>query len=149
MYGGQSTHIPMKVNSSGVLPIIFAVSILAVPQTIAQFMSPTSGFVAWVDKWFSQDSGLYAAIYALLIIFFTYFYTQITFNPVEISNNLRQYGGFVQGIRPGRPTAEYLMRISNRLTIGRSIVPGIGGDYTHVQLPPLPRCPCPLAELLF
>lgn len=117
MYGGQSTHIPMKVNSSGVLPIIFAVSILAVPQTIAQFMSPTSGFVAWVDKYFSQDSGLYAAIYALLIIFFTYFYTQITFNPVEISNNLRQYGGFVQGIRPGRPTAEYLMRISNRLTI--------------------------------
>ena len=117
MYGGQSTHIPMKVNSSGVLPVIFAVSILAVPQTIAQFMTPGSGFVAWVDKWFSQDSGLYAAIYALLIIFFTYFYTQITFNPVEISNNLKQYGGFVQGIRPGRPTAEYLMRISNRLTL--------------------------------
>ncbi len=117
MYGGQSTHIPMKVNSSGVLPIIFAVSILAVPQTIAQFMSPTSGFVAWVDKWFSQDSALYAVIYALLIIFFTYFYTQISFNPVEISNNIRQYGGFVQGIRPGRPTAEYLSRISNRLTL--------------------------------
>lgn len=117
MYGGQSTHIPMKVNSSGVLPIIFAVSILAVPQTIAQFMSPTSGFVAWVDKWFSQDSGLYAAMYALLIVFFTYFYTQISFNPIEISNNLKQYGGFVQGIRPGRPTSEYLSRISNRLTL--------------------------------
>jgi len=117
MYGGQSTHIPMKVNSSGVLPIIFAVSILAVPQTIAQFMSQNSGFVKWVDKYFSQDSGLYAALYALLIIFFTYFYTQITFNPVEIANNLRQYGGFVQGIRPGKPTADYLARISNRLTL--------------------------------
>jgi len=116
MYGGQSTHIPMKVNSSGVLPIIFAVSILAVPQTIAQF-TPNSGFALWVDKYFDQDTGLYAALYALLIVFFTYFYTQITFNPIEISNNLKQYGGFVQGIRPGKPTAEYLMRISNRLTL--------------------------------
>jgi preprotein translocase subunit SecY len=117
MYGGQSTHIPMKVNSSGVLPIIFAVSILAVPQTIAQFMSQSSGFVMWVDKYFDQDTVLYAVLYALLIVFFTYFYTQITFNPIEIANNLKQYGGFVQGIRPGRPTSEYLMRISNRLTL--------------------------------
>ncbi|NLC43106.1 MAG: preprotein translocase subunit SecY [Clostridiales bacterium] len=117
MYGGQSTHIPMKVNSSGVLPIIFAVSILAVPQTIAQFMSQDSGFVVWVTKWFSQNSALYAILYALMIIFFTYFYTQISFNPVEISNNLKQYGGFVQGIRPGRPTSDYLMKISNRLTL--------------------------------
>ncbi|MDD2502299.1 MAG: preprotein translocase subunit SecY [Clostridia bacterium] len=117
MYGGQSTHIPMKVNSSGVLPIIFAVSILAVPQTIAQFMSQDSGFVTWVTKYFSQSSALYAILYALMIIFFTYFYTQITFNPVEISNNLKQYGGFVQGIRPGKPTSDYLMKISNRLTL--------------------------------
>jgi len=117
MYGGQSTHIPMKVNSSGVMPIIFAVSILAIPQTIAQFTSSTSGFALWVNKYFSQSSWLYASLYALLIIFFTYFYTQISFNPVEISNNLKQYGGFVQGIRPGKPTAEYLMRISNRLTL--------------------------------
>ena len=117
MYGGQSTHIPMKVNSSGVLPIIFAVSILAVPQTIAQFMSQDSGFVLWVQKWFTQDKPLYAVLYALLIVFFTYFYTQITFNPVEIADNLKQYGGFVQGIRPGKPTSDYLMRISNRLTL--------------------------------
>ncbi len=117
MYGGQSTHIPMKVNSSGVLPIIFAVSILAVPQTIAQFMSQDSGFVLWVQKWFTQDKPLYAVLYALLIVFFTYFYTQITFNPVEIADNLKQYGGFVQGIRPGKPTSEYLVRISNRLTL--------------------------------
>ena len=117
MYGGQSTHIPMKVNSSGVLPIIFAVSILAVPQTIAQFMSQDSGFVLWVQKWFTQDKPIYAVLYALLIVFFTYFYTQITFNPVEIADNLKQYGGFVQGIRPGKPTSDYLMRISNRLTL--------------------------------
>ncbi|NLB42412.1 MAG: preprotein translocase subunit SecY [Clostridiales bacterium] len=117
MYGGQSTHIPMKVNSSGVLPIIFAVSILAVPQTIAQFMAQDSGFVVWVTKWFSQNSAIYAILYALMILFFTYFYTQITFNPVEISNNLKQYGGFVQGIRPGKPTSDYLMKISNRLTL--------------------------------
>ncbi|MFA6697573.1 MAG: preprotein translocase subunit SecY [Clostridiales bacterium] len=116
MYGGQSTHIPMKVNSSGVLPVIFAVSFLAVPQTIAQFW-PNTGFANWITKNFSQSSLPYAVIYALLIIFFTYFYTQITFNPVEISNNLRQYGGFVQGIRPGKPTADFLKRISVRLTL--------------------------------
>ncbi|HOB20471.1 MAG TPA: preprotein translocase subunit SecY [Candidatus Atribacteria bacterium] len=121
MYGGQSTHIPMKVNSSGVLPVIFAVSILSVPQTIAQFTSTDSGFYKWVDKWMSYTSWPYAVVYALLIIFFTFFYTQITFNPIEISNNLRQYGGFVQGIRPGKPTADYLARISTRLTLVGSL----------------------------
>jgi preprotein translocase subunit SecY len=116
VYGGQSTHIPMKVNSSGVLPIIFAVSILSLPQIIAQFFYG-SGFQIWVDTYFSQRSVLYGFLYALFIVFFTFFYTQITFNPIEIANNLRQYGGFVQGIRPGKPTAEYLMRISNRITL--------------------------------
>ncbi|NLO82035.1 MAG: preprotein translocase subunit SecY [Clostridiales bacterium] len=116
VYGGQSTHIPIKVNSSGVLPIIFAVSILSLPQIIAQFF-PASGFYVWVDKYFDQRSALYGVLYALFIIFFTFFYTQISFNPIEVANNLKQYGGFVQGIRPGRPTAEYLMRISNRMTL--------------------------------
>ncbi len=120
VYGGQSTHIPMKVNSSGVLPIIFAVSILAFPQTIAQFF-PGSGFANWVDNYFSQGSALYAILYGLLIIFFTFFYTQITFNPVEVANNLKQYGGFVMGIRPGKPTADYLAKISNRLTFVGSL----------------------------
>ncbi|MGI6189220.1 MAG: preprotein translocase subunit SecY [Clostridiales bacterium] len=120
VYGGQSTHIPMKVNSSGVLPIIFAVSILSLPQIIAQFF-PGTGFYAWVDKNFDQSGVLYGVLYALFIIFFTFFYTQISFNPVEIANNLKQYGGFVQGIRPGRPTAEYLMRISNRMTLVGSL----------------------------
>jgi preprotein translocase subunit SecY len=116
VYGGQSTHIPIKVNSSGVLPIIFAVSILSLPQIIAQFF-PGSGFYTWVDRYFDQRGFLYGVLYALFIIFFTFFYTQITFNPIEVANNLKQYGGFVQGIRPGRPTAEYLMRISNRMTL--------------------------------
>lgn len=120
VYGGQSTHIPMKVNSSGVLPIIFAVSILAFPQTIAQFF-PESGFAIWISKYFSQGSALYAVLYGLLIIFFTFFYTQITFNPVEVANNLKQHGGFVMGIRPGKPTAEYLAKISNRLTFVGSL----------------------------
>lgn len=120
VYGGQSTHIPMKVNSSGVLPIIFAVSILALPQTIAQFF-PESGFYRWVELYFNQRSAIYAVLYALLIVFFTFFYTQITFNPIEIANNLKQYGGFVQGIRPGKPTSDYLMRISNRITLVGSL----------------------------
>ncbi len=140
MYGGQSTHIPMKVNSSGVLPIIFAVSILAVPQTIAQFV-PASGFALWIGRYFAQSSGMYAAFYGLLIIFFTYFYTQITFNPVEIANNLKQYGGFVQGIRPGKPTSDYLIRISNRITLVGSlflasvaIIPIIASRITDIPM---------------
>ncbi|MBM7583040.1 preprotein translocase subunit SecY [Caldicoprobacter guelmensis] len=120
VYGGQSTHIPLKVNSAGVLPIIFAVSILSLPQIISQFF-PNSGFNRWVESYFHQGTMLYGVLYSLFIIFFTFFYTQITFNPVEIANNLRQYGGFVQGIRPGKPTAEYLARISNRITLVGSL----------------------------
>ncbi|NLI60200.1 MAG: preprotein translocase subunit SecY [Clostridiales bacterium] len=120
VYGGQSTHIPIKVNSSGVLPIIFAVSILSLPQTIG-FFFPESGFYSFVEKYFSQQSAAYAIVYALLIVFFTFFYTQISFNPIEVANNLRQYGGFVQGIRPGKPTSDYLLRISNRITLVGSL----------------------------
>nr|WP_276576381.1 preprotein translocase subunit SecY [Caldicoprobacter algeriensis] len=121
VYGGQSTHIPLKVNSAGVLPIIFAVSILSLPQIIAQFFPAGNAFRSWVDQQFHQGTALYGVLYALFIIFFTFFYTQITFNPIEIANNLRQYGGFVQGIRPGKPTAEYLARISNRITLVGSL----------------------------
>lgn len=120
MYGGQSTHIPLKVNQSGVLPIIFAVSILAFPQTISQFF-PESSFTIWFMRYFGSDKPLYGVLYAILIIFFTYFYTQISFNPVDISNNMKQYGGFIPGIRPGKPTADYLMRISNRLTLAGAL----------------------------
>lgn len=116
MYGGQSTYIPLKVNSSGVMPLIFAISIIQFPGLIAQFW-PTSGFALWYAKWFSASSWLYMIVYALLILGFTYFYTMISFNPVEMSKNLQQNGGFIPGIRPGKPTADYLTRISNRITL--------------------------------
>jgi preprotein translocase subunit SecY len=116
MYGGQSTHIPIKVNASGVLPIIFAVSLLSLPQTIAMFMSSEAGFAIFIAKYFSTKSAAYAMVYALLIIGFTFFYSQISFNPIEISKNLKQYGGFVQGIRPGKPTSDFLARIVGRIT---------------------------------
>lgn len=116
MYGGQSTYIPLKVNSSGVMPLIFAISIIQFPGLIAQFWS-TSGFALWYAKWFSASSWLYMIVYALLILGFTYFYTMISFNPVEMSKNLQQNGGFIPGIRPGKPTADYLTRISNRITL--------------------------------
>ncbi|MGN1248638.1 MAG: preprotein translocase subunit SecY [Candidatus Spyradocola sp.] len=116
MYGGQSTYIPLKVNSSGVMPLIFAISIIQFPGLIAQFW-PSSAFALWYGKWFSSSSWLYMIVYALLILGFTYFYTMISFNPVEMSKNLQQNGGFVPGIRPGKPTADYLARISNRITL--------------------------------
>lgn len=120
MYGGQSTHIPLKVNQSGVLPIIFAMSIMALPQTIANFWRETA-FSEWFNKYLGYQSPWYAVIYALLIIFFTYFYTQIQFNPIEIAKNMKQYGGFIPGIRPGKPTSQYLFRISNRITLAGAI----------------------------
>lgn len=140
VYGGQSTHIPMKVNSSGVLPIIFAVSILSLPQTIG-FFFPESGFYRFIQANFSQQSAPYAIVYALLIIFFTFFYTQISFNPIEVANNLKQYGGFVQGIRPGKPTSDYLIRISNRITLVGSlflaavaVIPIIVAAFTNIPM---------------
>lgn len=116
-YGGQSTFIPVKVNASGVLPIIFATAIITFPQMIAQLVAPNSGFYAWWTKWLGAGTWLYAIFVALLILFFSYFYAQIQFNPEDISRNIQQYGGFINGIRPGKPTTEYLSRISKRLTL--------------------------------
>jgi len=116
MYGGQSTHIPIKVNSSGVMPLIFAISIIQTPSIFAAFW-PNSGFALWYGKWFNASSWLYMLVFALLILVFTYFYSSITFNPGEISKNLQQNGGFIPGIRPGKPTADYLAKISNRITL--------------------------------
>ena len=115
MYGGQSQHIPIKVNSTGVLPIIFASVFLAFPSLILSFW-PTSGIAQFYAKWLGQGTLLYSVCYFLLILFFTYFYTMITFNPIEISKNIQQYGGFIPGIRPGKPTSDYLAKISTRLT---------------------------------
>ena len=116
MYGGQSTHIPMKVNASGVMPIIFASSFLMFPQMIASFW-PTSAFYQWWAKWLGIGTPIYIAVMCLLILFFSFFYSQIQFNPEEISKNIQQNGGYIPGIRPGRPTADFLKKINNRITL--------------------------------
>ncbi|MCH5165378.1 MAG: preprotein translocase subunit SecY [Clostridiales bacterium] len=116
-YGGQSTFIPIKLNASGVMPIIFATALITFPQMIAQLVAPESGFYAWWSYWLGAGSWIYAIFVALLILFFSYFYAQIEFNPEDISRNIQQYGGFINGIRPGKPTTEYLSRISKRLTL--------------------------------
>ncbi len=114
MYGGQSTYIPMKINSTGVMPLIFGFSILQFPATIFAFF-PTSGINVW---WQGFQSGIwYQIVLAVLIIAFTYFYTSITFNPVDISKNMQQNGGIIPGIRQGRATSDYLSRVSGRLTL--------------------------------
>ncbi|MCL2630220.1 MAG: preprotein translocase subunit SecY [Firmicutes bacterium] len=118
MYGGQSTHIPIKVNASGVMPIIFASSLIMFPQMIIQFagLQATNFAVVW-GTWLGSNGHLYSVIMFLLIIFFAFFYAQIQFNPDDISRMLQQNGGFIPGIRPGRPTAEHLKKINNRLTL--------------------------------
>ena len=110
MYGGQSTHLPMKVNMSGVLPVIFASAIASLPATIAAF---TGGSIPW----FQPTTWLYAVVYLLLIIFFSYFYSTIQFNPIEVSNNLKRNGGFIPGYRPGKPTSEFLQKVLNKITL--------------------------------
>jgi preprotein translocase subunit SecY len=120
MYGGQSTYIPLKVNQAGVIPIIFAVSVLYFPQLIASTVHAT-----WLQNFVNNELGsrgvLYMVIYGLLVIFFAYFYTAITFNPVDTADNIRKYGGFIPGIRPGRPTADYLNNILVRITLPGSM----------------------------
>ncbi len=116
IYGGQNTHIPMKLNSAGVLPIIFAITLLQVPSMIAQFW-PASGFAIWYQRWLGTGTVIYSLLFAVLIIGLGFFYNMVTFNPIEVSKNIQEYGGFIPGIRPGRPTSDYLGRISSRLTM--------------------------------
>jgi len=118
MYGGQSTHIPIKINPSGVLPIIFAMALITFPQLVAQlFFPPNNGFLLWYNRHLGAGRWAYFLLSGILIFFFSYFYAGIQFNPEEVSRNIQQYGGFVPGIRPGKPTGEYLGRISKRLTL--------------------------------
>ncbi|MCA1710898.1 MAG: preprotein translocase subunit SecY [Actinobacteria bacterium] len=117
MYGGTSTYIPLKVNQAGVIPVIFASSLLYLPQLLANVWSSNQGFSSFVTRYLATgDHPLYLMLYFGLIVFFTYFYVAITFNPVEVSDNMKKYGGFVPGIRPGRATAEYLDYILSRIT---------------------------------
>ncbi|MDO4984011.1 MAG: preprotein translocase subunit SecY, partial [Eubacteriales bacterium] len=122
MYGGQSTHLPMKVNMSGVMPIIFAQSIASLPATVAAFSGKTDG---WFMRNFGTDSILYAVVYLLLIIFFAYFYSTIQFNPIEVANNLKKNGGYIPGFRPGKPTSEFIQKVLNKITLFGAIYLGI------------------------
>ena len=138
MYGGQSTHLPMKVNMSGVMPIIFAQSIASVPATFAAFAGKTDG---WVNTWFANNSIPYAIIYFLLIIFFAYFYSTIQFNPVEVANNLKKNGGYIPGFRPGKPTSDFLTRTLNKITLmgaiflaAVAVLPIILGNLTGMSI---------------
>lgn len=121
MYGGQSTHIPMKVNQAGVIPVIFAISLLQFPQTITYFLSSGSKFTAWVGKYLSTSGSpgvwVFSICNILLIIIFNYFYTAVTFNPAEVSKEMKANGGFVPGIRPGKPTTDYLTKVMARLSL--------------------------------
>ena len=114
MYGGQATHLPMKVNMSGVLPIIFAQSISSLPATFGALFGKTDG---WFVNLFATTSLFYAFIYLLLIIFFSYFYSTIQFNPIEVANNLKRNGGFIPGYRPGKPTSEFIQKVLNKITL--------------------------------
>ena len=120
MYGGQNTHIPLRVNQAGVIPVIFSLSLLQFPLTITYFFQGSS-FTEWVTKWLSPYGNpgvwIYATLNIILIIFFTYFYTAITFQPAEVANNMKNNGGFIPGIRPGKPTVEYLTKVMNRITL--------------------------------
>ncbi len=116
MYGGQNSNLPLKLNMAGVMPIIFASSIVSILPTIAGFLSSTNGFRKFVDNWLNQGTPLYIISYIVLIWLFSYFYIMISFNPVEVSNNIRSQGGSVPGIRPGKPTSDYIKKILNRIT---------------------------------
>jgi preprotein translocase subunit SecY len=142
MYGGQSTHIPMKVLMAGVMPVIFASTLLAIPQTLAFFFPNMAG---GVQKYFSVAGSpgiyIYTTLNILLIIFFTYFYTAVQFNPFEYSNTLKENGGFIPGIRPGKPTAEFLNKVLNRITIAGAIalaiiatIPTLVFSFTNLRI---------------
>ena len=115
MYGGQNTTLPIKVNMNGVMPIIFASSIVSLPTTIATLAGADTTKGIW--HFFSYESWFYSLIYFLLIIAFAYFYSAISFNPVEVANNLKKNGGFILGIRAGKPTADYIKKILNKITL--------------------------------
>ena len=130
MYGGQSTHIPLKVNQAGVIPVIFALSLLQFPLTITYFLKSDSAFTAFVTKWLSPYGNpgvwIYVVLNILLIIAFNYFYSAITFNPVEVANQMKANGGFIPGIRPGRATVEYMQKIMGRISF-------VGGIFLAIM----------------
>lgn len=144
MYGGQNTHIPMKVNQAGVIPVIFSLSILQFPLTVGTFF-PDSGFSNFMTKFLSPQGNpgiwVYCVLNILLIMFFTYFYTAITFNPLEVANNMKANGGFIPGIRPGKPTVDYLSKVMTRITFVGAVflaviatLPTLLGKFTALEI---------------
>lgn len=138
MYGGRNTFLPLKINQGGVLPIIFASALLQFPMMLGQFI-PSTAAKNFLMKYFSGGGWVYTSLFGLLIFFFTYFYTAITFNPPELAENIKKYGGFILGVRPGQPTAEYLERIVGRLTLAGAVflaiialVPIVAADATRI-----------------
>jgi preprotein translocase subunit SecY len=126
MYGGTSTYIPLKVNQAGVIPVIFASSLLYLPQLVVQMWHSTNPVNTFISKYLVKgDHPIYMGLYFVLIIFFTYFYVAITFNPTEVADNMKKYGGFIPGIRPGRPTAEYLDYVLTRITAPGALYLGL------------------------
>jgi preprotein translocase subunit SecY len=119
MYGGQSTHLPLKVNTSGVIPPIFASSLLMFPATVSSFTH--NEWVKWAADAISPGGGVHDLVYVALIFFFCYFYTAVTFNPVDVADNLKKWGGYVPGLRPGKPTSDYIDRILTRITLGGAV----------------------------
>jgi preprotein translocase subunit SecY len=144
MYGGTSTYIPMKVNQAGVIPVIFASSLLYIPELAVSLFGNQKnpqGWVSWVERYMEigstnslSDMWFYLALFFVLILAFTFFYVSITFNPIEVADNMKKYGGFIPGIRPGRPTAEYLSYVLNRLTTPGSIYLGVVALFPLVAL---------------
>ncbi|NLT47799.1 MAG: preprotein translocase subunit SecY [Clostridiales bacterium] len=144
MYGGQSTHIPIKVNQAGVIPVIFSLSLLQFPLTLTYFF-PGTAFNDFVTKWLSPAGNpgvwVYAIFNIILIVFFTYFYTSVTFNPMDVANNMKANGGFIPGIRPGRSTVEYLNKVMTRITFVGAIflalvatLPTLIQEFTALQI---------------
>lgn len=139
VYGGTSTHIPLSVNTAGIIPIIFAQSIMFAPQTVISFF-PESDLMITIASWLDPSAPLYMILYALMIVFFAYFYTAIVFNPVDLADNMKKQGGFIPGIRPGQRTAEYIDRILTRITLPGAIffaviaiLPNIMSNIADVQ----------------
>ncbi|MCD6530967.1 preprotein translocase subunit SecY [bacterium] len=121
IYGGQTTHLPIRINAAGVIPIIFAQSVMFLPQTFARILPSGSGFANLLDSLFGYSSFFYYFLYGVLIVFFAYFYTAVIFNPVDVADNLKKYGGFIPGRRPGPQTSEYIDRVLTRVTLPGAI----------------------------
>lgn len=145
MYGGQSTHLPLRLNQAGVIPIIFAVSLVLLPSLIANYLQSTNNTImrnlaSLLSSWFNPEGAIYNMFYFLLVVGFTYFYTAVIFNPKKIAEEIQKYGGFIPGIRPGTPTAQYLNYILTRITLAGAlflglvaILPTIASAVTNVQ----------------